>query len=435
MAGFFYGGNVATTAIDAAAGALAAKMAEQKDAIKAELKAEVMEEVKAELSAEIKTAKPTENPNAKGWASHGVKHGGEYLPPADPRDVGVRLARGLRAFFAANKVVGDVPKVIRDSYGDKHTSDYYDKALSTQTPASGGVFVSDTILWSEFIELLRPNSWLFQAGARELSISGSVTIPGMASGTQTYWVGELRKIKQSSAKFRTLKLDPKKSAGLVCISNDLLHEGDIRIDRMVRDDLVRAYLQNIHYAALYGSGSKFEPEGLKLDAGVGRISWNQEINDDFLGEITEKLQMANIEFNPMELSHVMSPALYKAFWNLRDNFGRAYYRQEMRERTPDAPWGRIDGAKVFPYSLMPVGTDANKKVEIFSGVWSEYLVGVSKDVEFKESDEAAFTNENGEQVSAMEVDATLIRILGKLDMRLRQLEAIQYCNDIHTVTP
>lgn len=404
-------------------------MTASKDAIKTEIKSEVS----AELKDLLKAVKANPETKTSEWVST-PDHAKHYLPCAKQEDMGVRQARIIRAFFASGKDWNAVPKFISDKLSDKSTALYLEKSLSTQTPAAGGVLRTDQILWEEFIPFLRSRSWLFQAGARLISMpSGSIMMPGMSAGTQSYWVGEMKRIASTSASFRTVKLDSKKSAGIVAVSNDLLHVADVEIDRMLRDDLVRAYNETQHEAALTGPGTKYSPTGLKFDSACGVIPWGALPNPNLFAEFEEAMHEANIDFNPIENAYVMGPRLYKLFWNSVDNYGRYHYREELRMRSPEAPFGYIDGARVFVTSKIGVGTDAKGLTDVYGGKWSEFLVGVEREAEITEHTEASFTNEEGDLVSAIEVDATAFRILGKSDMALRQASALNRSEAVWTI--
>lgn len=412
--------------------AVSEALAASKDAIKSEVKTEVKTEV-GELIKELMASAQEGKKDAMsdGWVST-PDHAKHYVPCKNFEDMGVRQARIIRSFYACGKDWNEVPKFISDSLHDKSTAVYLEKSLSTQNPASGGVLKTDQILWEEFIPYLRARSWLTQAGARLINMpSGSIMIPGMSTGTSSSWVGEMKKAQTTTAKFRTVKLDAKKAMGVIAISNDLLSVADVEVDRMIRDDLVRAYNETLHFAALKGpNNSKYTPRGLKHDEGCGVITWGALPNTDLLAEFEEKMHEADIEFNPTENAYIMGPRLYKLFWNLKDNYGRHHYREELRMRSESAPFGYIDGSRVFVYSKLKPGTDNNEKVEIYGGKWSEFLVGVEKQAEVTEHTEASFLNEAGDVVSGPQVDATALRVLGKADMAMRQVGALNRSEDV-----
>ncbi len=420
---------MAITTIEAATNALAAKMAEQKDAIKAELKAEVVEEVRAELKA----AKPQESPNAKGWVSAGEmsKH---YEPPANPEDAGLRLAMGIRAFVAGGKNMHNVPKIIADKFGDKSTSTYYEKSIEMQNLSSGGVFLTDTLLFAEMMPLLRSASWLMQAGAQVIqSDTDSVTIPGISSGFTSYWVGESKRIRTSTQRFKRIKLNAKKNAGILVISNDWAREGNNSgLDMMLRDDMVAACNQGLHLGALYGDGSEEQPIGIFNDDRAGTVTVGAAPNSDTLGKFMKALMDANIEFNPLTNAHVMGSDLYLLFWNMKDSFGQYYYRDEMRKnRTPATPWGTIDGTPVFVYTQITPSGASHNPTSLATGLWKELKILMRKAVEIVESD-GAIVDDDGVTISGIQNDVTFLRVMAKQDVKLRQEGAIQKSTDIWT---
>jgi HK97 family phage major capsid protein len=424
--------KVALNTIEAASQALAAKMAEQKDAIKAELKAEVVEEVRAELASAKTVAE--ESPNAKGWVPTSAmeKH---YQPLANPKDAGLRLAMGVRAFVGSGKNMHGVPKFIADKCGDKETAKYYEKSIETQNLSSGGVFLTDTLLFAEMFPLLRAKSFLMQAGAQVImSETDKVTIPGMSAGFSSYWVGESKRIRTSTQAFQQIKLNAKKNAGILVISNDWLREGkNPGVDAIIRDDMIAAVNEGLHYGAIYGDGSEEQPHGLMNDARAGTITVGAVPTPDTMSKFLKAQLDANLDFNPLMNAHVMSAALYIVYFNMKDSYGQYYYREEMRKRTPDAPWGTIDGTPVFVYTKITTGSSGNYITSMLSGLWSEYKILMREAVEMIEAPDGTIVDDDGTVISGLQNDVTFLRVLAKQDGRLRQAGAINKSADVWTV--
>lgn len=421
---------MAINTLEAATNALAAKMAEQKDAIKAELRAEVVEEVRAELVSAKAVAQ--ESPNAKGWvpASAMEKH---YQPVADQKDAGLRLAMGVRAFCASGKNMHAVPKFIADKCGDKDTAKYYEKSIETQNLSSGGVFLTDTLLFAEMFPLLRAKSWLMQAGAQVImSNTDKVTIPGMSAGFSSYWVGESKRIRTSTQAFQQIKLNAKKNAGILVISNDWLREGkNPGVDAIIRDDMIAATNEGLHYGAVFGDGSEEQPHGIINDARAGTISVGALPTADTLSLFLKAQMDANLDFNPLQNAHVMSAALYILYYNMKDSYGRYHYREEMRRRTPEAPWGTIDGTPVFVYTKI-TETGTNNPTTLLSGLWNEYKILMREAVELIEAPDGTIVDDDGNVISGLQNDVTFLRVLAKQDGRLRQAGAINKSVNVWT---
>lgn len=411
-----------------------------KDAIKAEIKAEVKTEVGELVATLIEEGKKStsatddDSPNAKGWvpASKMLPH---YTPPENPEMLGVRFAMGLRAFVGSGKNMAGVPKFIHDRYKDPATAKYYEKSITTQNISSGGAFVADTILFSEMIPLMRARSFLTQAGAQVImSDTDKVTIPGISSGFSTYFVGEKKRIKAATLKFNQVKLNARKNAGLLVISNDWLDEASPEIDMLVRDDCVKAVYEEIHVKALWGDGSEEQPLGLDHDPRCGDVTVNAFPDGDTLSKFMKAMMDKNIDFNPLTNGIVMGSDLYIIYWNMKDSFGKYRYREEMlRNRTDKTPWGTIEGTPVYVYTLIKPTSASNNPTSLYYGKWSELKILMRKAVELKEFDQATIVDENNETISAAQHDVTILRVKAKVDSRVREDGALQRSDDVHTV--
>ena len=404
----------------------------KKEAWMSELREGVTEQIREELKS-VKADK-TESPNAAGWvpSSKMLPH---YQPPARPEDCGLRLAMGVRAFVAGGKSMHAVPKVIADKYGDKATADYYAKSIETQNLSSGGVFCTDTLLFQEMFPLLRAKNFLIQAGAQVImSDTDKVTIPGITSGFQTYWTGETRKIRISNIKFGQIKLNARKNAGLLVVSNDWLDEANSDLDAMIRDDMVRACNQALHLGALFGDGTEEQPLGLDHDERVGVIDVGGYPTSDTLSLFMAAMMEKDIDFNPLTNGVVMGSDVYMIFYNMKDSFGQYRYRKEMTEnRTPAHPWGTIEGTPVFVYTQIKPRVATGTPTSIYYGMWSELKILMRKAITIDEFNQATIFDDEGNGISAAQNDVTILRVKAKMDSRLRQDGAIQRSNTVHTV--
>lgn len=413
--------------------AVAEALEAQKDAMKADLLKQVLEEVGKEKAVDGPTNGGSENPNAKGWVSASTmqKH---YTPCADPADLGLRMAMGIRAFVMGGKDMRNVPKMIHDVMKDAATAKYYEKSIETQNISSGGAFTTDTLLFAETLPLLRAKSFLMQAGAQVIMAdTDKVTIPGVSTGASSFWVGESKRIRVTDMKFNQIKLNAKKNAGLLVISNDWKREGaNPGIDTIIRDDLIAAVNQGLHLGALWGDGSEYQPLGLDNDPRCGIVSVGALPTSNMLSKFLKAMMDANIDFNPLTNAHVMGSDLYIAYWNLQDNYGRYYYRDEMLRRTPQAPWGTIEGTPVFVYTEIKPSSASHKPTSLYTGQWNELKILMRKAVELTEYTEATIFDENGTGISGPQNDVTFLRVLALQDSRCRRAGALQRSSDIWT---
>lgn len=144
--------------------------------------------------------------------------------------------------------------------------------INTSTPASGGVLVQDTVMGTQFIDLLRNKSSVLSSGATFLpGLIGKYTMPGQASGVTTYWLSENEGIPPGSITFRGVTLDMRTIAARIPVTRNMVMQTDISVENKARQDLAAEIALGLDRAALYGSGGK-EPLGILNTPGIGTIS-------------------------------------------------------------------------------------------------------------------------------------------------------------------
>ena len=122
---------------------------------------------------------------------------------------------------------------------------------------------------SQFIELLRTNTVVIQAGARMLTgLVGNLSIPKQADKATFYWVPEDGAATDSEVPTATVPMSPTTLAGAVPITRRLLLQSDPSAEAIVREDLVTGAGEAIDLAALEGSGAANQPRGIVNQTGV-----------------------------------------------------------------------------------------------------------------------------------------------------------------------
>ena len=138
------------------------------------------------------------------------------------------------------------------------------------TPTAGGDLVDDVLLSGSFIDLLRNRLAIAQAGATMLTgLQGNVSIPRQTSAASAYWVGENAAPTESQQAIDQINMTPKTVGAFVDYSRRLLLQSSIDVEGMVRNDLARVIALEIDRAAIYGTGSSIQPQGLTNVSGIG----------------------------------------------------------------------------------------------------------------------------------------------------------------------
>ena len=188
---------------------------------------------------------------------------------ANPGDRAAREAAAfeIEASNAAAKKAGRVSRGITVPY------DVMSRDLKTSPATQGGNLVQTDLDAANFIDLLRNNSVLDQAGATILTgLQGNIAIPRQSGAATAYWVAEGGAPTESQQAIQQVSMIPRTCGAFTDISRKLLIQSSIDVEQMVRNDISKVIALEIDRAALYGTGSSNEPLGLHNTSGIGTES-------------------------------------------------------------------------------------------------------------------------------------------------------------------
>lgn len=135
--------------------------------------------------------------------------------------------------------------------------------------STGGALVDTSIVPESFIEILRNNAVIAQLGPTVLTgLVGNLNVPRQATAATAYWVAEAAAPTQTEATFDYMSLNPKQVAARSKISRLMLQQATPDIEQIVRNDLNAVLALAIDKAAIYGTGSSNEPQGILNTPGV-----------------------------------------------------------------------------------------------------------------------------------------------------------------------
>jgi HK97 family phage major capsid protein/HK97 family phage prohead protease len=162
--------------------------------------------------------------------------------------------------------------------------------LSTATSANGGATVATNLLASEFIDVLRNQVSVMQAGARMLpGLQGNVAIPKKTAGTTGAWIStEGGASTESNPTFGTVTLAPKTIGAFTDMTRQLILQSTPSIEALVRDDLTQALALAIDKGALEGTAASGQPRGLLNTVGINKPA-------NFAGAVPTFAEMVALE--------------------------------------------------------------------------------------------------------------------------------------------
>ena len=144
----------------------------------------------------------------------------------------------------------------------------------TSTANVGGNIVATELLAGDFIEALRNQSVMLEAGVRTMNgLVGDIAIPRRSGVGSTYWLSsETTAITFSNSTFDQVAMSPKNLAAIQKHSRQVLLQGTPGIEQLIRDDLRDGLQLAMDLAILNGSGSSGQPTGIMQTSGIGSVA-------------------------------------------------------------------------------------------------------------------------------------------------------------------
>lgn len=132
--------------------------------------------------------------------------------------------------------------------------------------------VATNLLAGSFIDVLRNQSSVMQAGARMLpGLVGNVAIPKKATATTGAWIStEGGASTESEPTFAQVTMAPKTVGAYTDMTRQAILQSTPAIEALIRDDLTQALALAIDKAGLEGSGASGQPTGILNTVGVNK---------------------------------------------------------------------------------------------------------------------------------------------------------------------
>ena len=296
------------------------------------------------------------------------------------------------------------------------------------SPTSGGSnLVATNLLTGSFIEMLRNKARVFQMGAKVLSgLIGNIDIPRQKAQGTTYWVGENQPLAQGGAGFDKVSLSPKHIGALSIITRNMLMQATPDVEMLARADLLATMALGIDGAALFGSGTQYQPLGIANQANVNSVICGANgalITIDNLIDMETAVALANADSDSM--AYLTNPAVVGTLKKLKSATGEYLWTNSPIGQRTGTP-GEINGYTVARTNQarrgLTKGTGVNLS-EIYFGDWSQLLIGEWGVIEILPNPYAAGSYEAG---------AVELRVLQSVDVGVRHPQAFSIISDAQT---
>jgi len=297
------------------------------------------------------------------------------------------------------------------------------RAMQQSVFTSGGATIAENFVGQELIELLRATAAVRRAGARELPlVNGSATIPKITGGATAYWgANEGDNMTPSELTTGAVTLVEKKLTCLVPVSNDLLKNSNLAVDRLIRDDMVRAAANAEDTAFLKGTGVSGQPKGIYYwapAAGKGNSAGTSLANSrtDIAAALN---RLGNANAPRVKRAWFMhSRTRNFAGWQLVDANGNFAYP------TLQSPTGgQLDGAPVYEDNNISITLGGGTASEIYYAEMSECFIGDNGALELELFANATYADSAGTVRSGISRDESVVRLIRKCDFGMRHVES------------
>ncbi len=230
-----------------------------------------IEQFRGELLDVIGNDKPLENDNI-GLSKKEVRQFSVVRAIAALANPGDRRLREAAAFeFEASEAAAQ--RYGRSAQGVMVPTDvlgvWKQRDLNT---SDDNEIVATNLLANEFIDVLRNQASVMQAGARMLpGLVGNVAIPKKTAASTGAWIStEGGAASESEPTFGTVSLAPKNIGAFTDMTRQLILQSTPAIEALVRDDLTQALALAIDKGALEGTGLSGQPTGILNTVGVNK---------------------------------------------------------------------------------------------------------------------------------------------------------------------
>lgn len=299
------------------------------------------------------------------------------------------------------------------------------KNLSAGNAGGAGNLI-DPVYSTEFIELLR-NQTVIRGlpGIRVLPMpSGAMGIRKQSAAGTAYYVGEATNITKSDQAVGLLNMVYRKLGAITVVSNDLLRMSGARgvaADAFVRDDLLAVSAIREDLALLRGSGSAYEPTGIRFWAANSNVFASAGTSlantQSDLAKAVRLVEQGNVPVvsadgmdNPGNAFWIMAPRTRWGIYNLTATTGNYVFRSEMDQ-------GRLLGYGFRVTNQVPINISGSGS-EVYFVHAPSCVIGDALGVQIEAFQNGAYYD-GSVVVSGISTDETVIRALREHDFALR----------------
>lgn len=405
----------ALAAIEAEAGELNEEQMAEFEQLASEFDQVSTKLARAENVERMNAAASTPVPSFGGGRAPAV-----HTKPELKQYTGAKVARMAMAVAAGKGDMQLASKFASGEIGDA------DVAMAIDTSANSGGSLVPENLHDEVIELLRPRTIVRSLGARAMPLpNGNLSLPRMASGATSGYVGEGADVLASEASTDDVKLNAKTLITLVPMSNQLIGRAGFSVEQMFLNDMLASMAVREDKGFLRDDGTNDTPTGFRaVCQREGRVvPWEGAPTLTAIDEYLDSLMLKLMESDSLLINPGwgLSPRSYMKLFGLRDGNGNKVY--------PEMAQGQLKGYPVRHTTTIPVNLDTseagnNNESEIYFADFNDVVIGDSDTMTIDFSREATYKDAQGNLVSAFARNQSLLRVVSEHDVAFRHPEGL-----------
>lgn len=264
--------------------------------------------------------------------------------------------------------------------------------------------VATNLLANEFIDVLRNQSSVMQAGARMLpGLVGNVAIPKKTAASAAGWIStEGGAAGESEPTFGTVSLTPKNIGAFTDMTRQLILQSTPAIEALVRDDLTQALALAIDKGALEGTGLSGQPTGILATSGVNKPTAFAAAVPTFAEMVAMETAVAEDNALFGNLAYITDSATYGGLKTQRKDAGSGMFVLEN---------GQANGYNVIRTQQATAGN-------VYFGNFADCMIGMWGGLDLLV-----------DPYTASNTGTVRVRALQTIDVALRNAVSFAYNND------
>jgi HK97 family phage major capsid protein len=237
---------------------------------------------------------------------------------------------------------------------------------------------------------------------------GTMDIPKKTDRAKAYWLGEGQDAQETGMEFGQITLTPKTVAAYIDITRKLLNQSSPDAEMLVRNDLRDAVSEAIDIAAIYGTGTQYQPRGLKNYNGMNAVDFAAQQAPTWPNLVGMETEIAADNADVNSMAYLMHSRL-RGYMKTTPKFGTG------TETTIWEPGNTVNGYRTEV-------TNQLNADDMFFGNFADFLIAMWGGLDMI-VDTASLSKSGG----------TRIVVFQDVDFALRRLESI--CYGSHLVNP